>query len=379
MENYITNLRNTGNSARTANAALTAMKGFSGWLIKEQRLTTDPLKRISKINQQTDKRLIRRSLTEAEITLLLNATVISEKHHSLTGYERSLIYRIALSTGLRYSEIRLLNRNDFTLNDITPFIIIQAANAKNKKKSTLPLQPQLASDINDYFQSKLALPASPAFVGMNIGRGAEMIKQDFDTAGINWRKNDNNEILDFHSLRHTFGTMLAKTGTHPKTAQEMMRHSDINLTMGLYTHTLLVDKAEATAKLPEFIPEIHKIISTGTDNQPIFTDNNNTANITQREGKNKGNYKGANVQKKEQIGNICRPNEVEETGLKKTVTPISNKDYSLSETWHSHGDSNPSLQTENLSSWTRLDDGNISIKFNNAIILKLTLMSTILI
>ena len=37
--------------------------------------------------------------------------------------------------------------------------------------------------------------------------------------------------LDFHSLRHTFGTLLAASGIHPKTAQQLMRHSDINLTM----------------------------------------------------------------------------------------------------------------------------------------------------
>ncbi len=41
-------------------------------------------------------------------------------------------------------------------------------------------------------------------------------------------------MVVFHSLRHSFGTMLAASGVHPKTAQQLMRHSDINLTMSRY-------------------------------------------------------------------------------------------------------------------------------------------------
>ncbi len=332
-----------------------------------------------KFNQEIDKRVIRRSMTITEISQLLDTTITSTRHHSLTGRERCLVYRIALSAGLRYNEIRLLQRNDFNLNDVTPFVIIQAANSKNKKESTLPLQQELATDIKEYFHENLALPNSPAFSGMNIGRGAQMIKQDFDAAGIEWQEDDNGEILDFHSLRHTFGTMLAKAKTHPKTAQELMRHSDINLTMGLYTHTLLVDKAEATALLPAFVPNLQKNISTGTDDSCISIDNKTTTGNTNILGIKKGNYKGANLPKKEQIGKYCRSDKVENTINKKAVNLGYNEAYDLFQTWHSQGDSNPCLQTENLSSWTRLDDGNISIKFNNAIILKLTLMSTILI
>jgi len=43
---------------------------------------------------------------------------------------------------------------------------------------------------------------------------------------------------DFHALRHTTGSWLAANGVHPKVAQAIMRHSDINLTMSRYTHTL---------------------------------------------------------------------------------------------------------------------------------------------
>jgi putative DNA primase/helicase len=58
-------------------------------------------------------------------------------------------------------------------------------------------------------------------------------------------------FADFHSLRHTAGTLLASSGVHPKVAQSLMRHSDINLTMSLYTHTLRGQESEAVAMLPD--------------------------------------------------------------------------------------------------------------------------------
>ncbi len=62
---------------------------------------------------------------------------------------------------------------------------------------------------------------------------------------------------DFHSLRHTTGSLLAASGVHPKVAQSLMRHSDINLTMSKYTHTLTGQEAKAVEGLPDLsLPEV---------------------------------------------------------------------------------------------------------------------------
>ena len=61
----------------------------------------------------------------------------------------------------------------------------------------------------------------------------------------------NQGTADFHSLRHTTGGLLADAGVHPKVAQEIMRHSDINLTMNTYTHVLKGRESEAVAALPD--------------------------------------------------------------------------------------------------------------------------------
>ena len=40
-----------------------------------------------------------------------------------------------------------------------------------------------------------------------------------------------NECFMIHSLRHTFAATLAEKGVHPSTAQMMLGHSDIRMTL----------------------------------------------------------------------------------------------------------------------------------------------------
>jgi hypothetical protein len=55
---------------------------------------------------------------------------------------------------------------------------------------------------------------------------------------------------DFPATRHTFITNLGRAGVSPKTAQKIARHSDIRLTMNVYSHTDLAEKEEAVKRLP---------------------------------------------------------------------------------------------------------------------------------
>jgi integrase len=52
-------------------------------------------------------------------------------------------------------------------------------------------------------------------------------------------------------MADTCGTFLADKGVHPKVIQEIMRHKDINLTMGRYTHTLKGQCAKAVNSLTD--------------------------------------------------------------------------------------------------------------------------------
>ncbi len=76
-----------------------------------------------------------------------------------------------------------------------------------------------------------------------------ILDRDLKAAGIP-KRDDRKRTVDVHAMRTTFGTLLSKTGTAPRTAQAAMRHSDIKLTMGVYTDPRLLDVRGAVEKLP---------------------------------------------------------------------------------------------------------------------------------
>ncbi len=80
-------------------------------------------------------------------------------------------------------------------------------------------------------------------------------------------RDEGRRVLDSHALRHIFITNLARAGIHPKQAQDLARHSDINLTMSRYSHTVVADRAAALEKLPDLRtrPEGDRLRATGTD------------------------------------------------------------------------------------------------------------------
>lgn len=57
-------------------------------------------------------------------------------------------------------------------------------------------------------------------------------------------------VADFHALRHTFISNLARAGVHPRNAQALARHSTIDLTMNVYTHVEMGELASDLESLP---------------------------------------------------------------------------------------------------------------------------------
>ena len=98
-----------------------------------------------------------------------------------------------------------------------------------------------------------------------------MLRVDLCAAGIPYR-DDQGRVLDFHALRGCYVTMLQRSGVHPKLAQELARHSDIRLTMQVYTHLRLHDLAGAVESLPRLLPspnEAQPLAATGTEGAGI--------------------------------------------------------------------------------------------------------------
>jgi integrase len=61
--------------------------------------------------------------------------------------------------------------------------------------------------------------------------------------------------IRFHDLRHSAATLLLSMGVHPKIVQEMLGHSEISMTMDIYSHVLPTMQREAVSRLNQIFME----------------------------------------------------------------------------------------------------------------------------
>jgi hypothetical protein len=166
---------------------------------------------------------------------------------------------------------------DFQANP--PTVKVEAESEKAGRGATLPLHPFVAGKVASWLtrrgQASTKLSIKPPVESLGPGtwstRAAEMFRRDLDEARSIWLaevenltdehqrrtesrflkpENDRGKVADFHALRHTFISMLASSGVHPKVAQQLARHSTITLTMDRYSRTRLVDLNASIGNLP---------------------------------------------------------------------------------------------------------------------------------
>jgi integrase len=322
LERWLAARAKEGMSARSRNAYRNALVSFCNWCVDTDRLTVNLFLRVAKANEKADRRRQRRALTEEELVKLLavarerpllealtvrkgprkceryaNVRPEVKERLEILGRERALIYKALVLTGLRRNELASLTVAHLRLDEPVPLASLDAADEKNREGNSLPLRDDLAADLRDWLASKLermqqeALqqgapiparlpPDTPVFeVPAAL---VKILDRDLVLAGIakrvkvgnKWRidkRDDRGRTIDVHALRTTFGTLLSKGGVAPRTAQAAMRHSDIKLTMGVYTDPKLLDVRGALDALPALSldgSEREAAQATGTDGEP---------------------------------------------------------------------------------------------------------------
>lgn len=237
-------------SIRTLNRYQRAAQSLSRWLVREGRLDADPLVAMSGRNPAPDRRHVRRALSPEEVGKLLAAAASGSEHRGLTGPDRAVLYRIALGTGFRASEIASLTPASFDLEGDPPTVTVRAGYSKNRREAVQPIRRDLADLLRGWVAEK---PADrPVFdVPSLCHRTARMMRFDLDAAGIEYR-DEQGRVCDFHSLRVTFISGLVSAGASVKEAQLLARHSDPALTIGTYTRASVEDLGRALEQLPRY-------------------------------------------------------------------------------------------------------------------------------
>ena len=192
--------------AATRNGYRETLIMFANWCVQNHRLTANPFKTVPKADTKSDRRRQRRSMTEAELVKLLqvarmrplaeygretlavdasNAEAADKRrkrsnwtYKPLTldampaaverarerladnpelvekldrlGRERALIYKTLVLTGLRRNELASLSVGQLELDGPMPFVVLNAADEKNRQGSTIAIRADLANDLREW-------------------------------------------------------------------------------------------------------------------------------------------------------------------------------------------------------------------------------------
>lgn len=324
LEKWLVLQQKAGMGPRTRNTYRAAAVAFCNWCIETGRLLANPFAKVPKAAEDADPRRQRRALAEGELRRLLDVARRRPMDDRLTvykgprkgeryaklrpevqcrlerlGQERALIYKTLVLTGLRKGELASITVGQVVLDGPMPYLVLKAADEKNREGSTLPLRADLAADLRQWLAEKaqaaqdaagdvpavafdpkhrkpgkqdqgeavglpghaLPLPADTPLFTVPAGL-VRILDRDLKAAGIP-KRDERGRTVDVHAMRHTFGTLLSKGGVAPRTAQAAMRHSKIDLTMNVYTDPKLLDVAGAMDSLPA-LP-----LGAGTQREPI--------------------------------------------------------------------------------------------------------------
>lgn len=223
-------------AAKTKNEYLDASCGLLNWMKGNGRLLANPLACVGKVQVQGNEVRQRRAFTNDEMQRLL----------SVAG-PRKVVYLTAVNTGLRRAELAALEKGDVHLYGDNPFIKVRASTTKNHKGAVIWLNEELATALRELVRpgecgNERVFASIPSM---------EEFRIDLQAAGIPFEDGQGRRA-DFHSLRHTLSTNLARAGVAPRVAMELMRHSDMRLTNKTYTDATLLPMVEAVEKLPVF-------------------------------------------------------------------------------------------------------------------------------
>jgi integrase len=275
----------------TKNDRIAVLKRYGKFLLGSRRLTYDPFALLVKLPQKDPKKRRRRALKPSEMVALLRATLARPLavaraarvnaredfdvyvRHRREGRVRAFIYRLVCDTGLRRGEITRIRIKDVNLGESR--IYVPPLIAKAKCEQSVVLNSQMHRRVAAYLRTlKGRDRESPMFAIVEhatrngkktILKSAVPSKHTFDldlAAAAIPKVDDRGRVVDFHALRNSYITLLNARGAKDSFVQRMARHSDIRLTMGIYTdedHLPLHEVAEL------LVPEKRRRRTTGRE------------------------------------------------------------------------------------------------------------------
>ena len=243
-------------SATTRDHYAAALRSFGRWLERTGRWERDPFHGLPARTAQRDRhRTFRRvsfrfgeaeKLVEAvwarhEAELAQGGTPMHERYAEAVR-DRQVLYWFALTTGFRANECASILWEDVTLDGPKLSVRLAGTFTKNGDDAFVPLQPFVAEALKGLRTRRTTLqmrhgvgPVQETHRVFKLpSKIAEIVRKDAAFAGLIPQRSPTSRRVDFHCLRKSCARILIELQVHPKIIQQVLRHSDIRLTMDLY-------------------------------------------------------------------------------------------------------------------------------------------------
>lgn len=224
---------------KTRDEFVFTLRQLCGYLVKRRVLSSNPVADVPRLYGDHSATFFRRALLVEEIDALLRAAEATGD----AGKVRATLWALAIYTGFRLSEIAATTWGDVML-DGSPRVELDGSRTKNGQHAEQALPGWLADRLRS--MKGLAMPTAPLFPGIDWHNLNDRLRLDAVAAGLGEVEKKRAKTakgewtywlvwldprgpkhrFDFHSLRHTYNTLVGQTATNPRDAQELGRHSD---------------------------------------------------------------------------------------------------------------------------------------------------------
>lgn len=224
---YLADRMSRGISARSTARALSCLRGFYRYLLRENQISVDPTLQLE--NPKLTP-LLPESLTEREVEALLASPDVS----SAIGFRDRTMFEVLYACGLRVSELVGLRLTDVNLRQGVVRVM-----GKGSKERLVPLGEEAISWLTQYLKEM-----RPDLLKNNLGEdvmfpsshGKPMTRQTFwHRIKAHAEKAEIKRKISPHTLRHAFATHLVNHGADLRVVQLLLGHSDLSTTQ-IYTH-----------------------------------------------------------------------------------------------------------------------------------------------
>lgn len=224
---WIVSLIQSGNTPRTVNRKLSALRSYYKFLLRIGSIPVSPLKEHKALKTDTKVAL---PFSQEEIQRLLAADFFPGDY---TGVLQRTVIQLLYYTGIRRSELIELKVQDVDLSEGLMKVL-----GKRNKERLLPLLPEIKTQLTQLLEQQKQYQISRESEHFFVNSRGKKLSEAFvyETVKTYLSKVSTKTKRSPHVLRHSFATHLLDQGADLNAIKDLLGHSSIAATQH-YTHS----------------------------------------------------------------------------------------------------------------------------------------------